>query len=1011
MATPWPEDQTWPADYREHATKLSTYLQAALKSINADGPPIDPLKVRHSILGTLSLIVKLQGAADLGRVRDAIRDIQTEAKAAVEKTNKAIYDIRDELKNTNRMTQQTIASIQENANTAMAATAAAKEAMEVGKATMKMVQGLKPTGAPTQNTFAHTYATIAARGGLAASMHNPVNHRTTPVQAQREIIVNIRDPVTIASIRAMNPRNLKAHIDRAIEQSSNEHINKIKVASSNQLKSGDLSIKTTTSADMEALRQFAEDWEQRIGNGATVRILTYGVLAHGIRTSSMDMTHFDELRDELLQDNKPFIPNAEIKYIGWLTKSSSSKSSSSVIVEFAKAEDANRIIDEGLIWQGEVFQCERYDRQCRLRQCFRCHKYGHIGTQCRATTACGYCAQDHPTRECPAKNDDMAPRKCAACRGEHEAWNSQCPTRKQELAKIKDAYKARPKYHPENPMPLVPAAGDSLNRTKETTRPGRPTLEPRQSQGTRPSRSRSPTKKIQKRQIPTSSQSHNENANLNINNATDPADAEKARPKRAYNVRKSKDTVMATLLRDPRIREYDILAIQEPWKNAFSETTHHPAKDLFHLCYPATKEGEPTRVCFFINKQLDHSKWHFKNAGKDLCTLILETNAEGNSKIAIHNVYNPHRQQENRRSILPQLRREMQGLRQGEQIVVGDFNLHHERWGGSRVRRADDEADELLEIMDDFSLTSHLPAGTITFEEADRQSTIDLSLSTIGLVDRLTKCGIDEDINHDSDHLPIVTSLDITTTQLQPKSRLKWKAIDKAAFSKTLRQQLPSIRRPRTKAALNSYVAEITTALMAAIEAGVPQSILTPRSKAAATTQWKAGKHTARQGIERRDSSAKRYDKTHREKVEQAAESPELLWRIAKWARNRQCQTSAITPALKDPATLETAITPGEKAELFRKAFFPKPPEANLEDIDNAVYADPINLPQIAEQEVEDAIRNAAPLKAPGPDGIVNRALQIASPWIRQHLTRIFNQSLSLGYCPQHFRNSTTIVI
>ncbi|KAK4071132.1 hypothetical protein Purlil1_13494 [Purpureocillium lilacinum] len=105
------------------------------------------------------------------------------------------------------------------------------------------------------------------------------------------------------------------------------------------------------------------------------------------------------------------------------------------------------------------------------------------------------------------------------------------------------------------------------------------------------------------------------------------------------------------------------------------------------------------------------------------------------------------------------------------------------------------------------------------------------------------------------------------------------------------------------------------------------------------------------------------------------------------------------------------AITPNEKAELFRKVFFPKPPDANLDDIDSAVYIDQISLPPIAEQEVEDAIRNAAPLKAPGPDGIVNRALQIASPWIRQHLTRIFNQSLSLEYCPQHFRNSTTVVI
>ena len=57
-----------------------------------------------------------------------------------------------------------------------------------------------------------------------------------------------------------------------------------------------------------------------------------------------------------------------------------------------------------------------------------------------------------------------------------------------------------------------------------------------------------------------------------------------------YNVRKSRDTVMATLLRDPRIKDLDIIAIQEPWRNSFSETpkrlgTHghvrRPAKGCF----------------------------------------------------------------------------------------------------------------------------------------------------------------------------------------------------------------------------------------------------------------------------------------------------------------------------------------------------------------------------------------------------------------------------------------------
>jgi hypothetical protein len=47
---------------------------------------------------------------------------------------------------------------------------------------------------------------------------------------------------------------LKAHTDHAIEQSGNKHITKIKTVSTNQLKSGDLSIKTATIADMEVLR-------------------------------------------------------------------------------------------------------------------------------------------------------------------------------------------------------------------------------------------------------------------------------------------------------------------------------------------------------------------------------------------------------------------------------------------------------------------------------------------------------------------------------------------------------------------------------------------------------------------------------------------------------------------------------------------------------------------------------------------------------------------------------------
>ncbi|KAK1484598.1 hypothetical protein CABS01_17217 [Colletotrichum abscissum] len=98
--------------------------------------------------------------------------------------------------------------------------------------------------------------------------------------------------------------------------------------------------------------------------------------------------------------------------------------------------------------------------------------------------------------------------KCAACYGEHEAWHGGCPTRIREKAKIKAAYGLRSRYHPEQTAPS-PALG-SETRTRPNPRIAGPPLEPGQSQENRPSRSRSPTKKIQKRPNPTATQESEE---------------------------------------------------------------------------------------------------------------------------------------------------------------------------------------------------------------------------------------------------------------------------------------------------------------------------------------------------------------------------------------------------------------------------------------------------------------------------------------------------------------------
>lgn len=99
----------------------------------------------------------------------------------------------------------------------------------------------------------------------------------------------------------------------------------------------------------------------------------------------------------------------------------------------------------------------------------------------------------------------------------------------------------------------------------------------------------------------------------------------------------------------------------------------------------------------------------------------------------------------------------MHDNRPNEQVLLGDFNLHHPVWGGSDVRHTDLESADLLEIMEDFDLNSTLRPGTITYEERNSRSTIDLCLVTVGLVER--------DLDHDSEHLPISTIIDMRVQQ------------------------------------------------------------------------------------------------------------------------------------------------------------------------------------------------------------------------------------------------------
>ena len=496
-----------------------------------------------------------------------------------------------------------------------------------------------------------------------------------------------------------------------------------------------------------------------------------------------------------------------------------------------------------------------------------------------------------------------------------------------------------------------------------------------------------------------------------------------------YNVNKSREQVMGPLLADDRALEYDIIALQEPWKNPFQGTTYHPVRDRFDLLY---MEDRRPRVCFFVNKRLS-GQWIHTHHAPDYSTLelkIRDCDPRGYRTVHIHNIYNPSPTRDCPQGTLPTLRGVLSREMDGEHIVLGDFNLHHPLWGGIEQRPPHREADYLLSVVEEHQLNLILPPGTRTRQEQGHNTTIDLVFATQWLADRIISCGLaDEQLDHDSDHLPISTIIQVSTAERQSPSKRRWDLMDKDALRRKIEEQLPTPRVPTTMGEIDQLVEEVADTLTGAIEQTVPTSRPSPRSIPGWNPEIKEAQMEARR-LRRQDQAArtpesweayraarnlkgrlikKALRKAHRDRVQEATSSLEGLWRTARWAKNRGAQP-ATTPPIRRPDG-EMERDPERKAKLLQEAFFPTPPEAELSDLEGFAYQEPHTFPCITQNEIERAIRSTSPKKAPGPDGIPNHVLQELSPILAPVLCPLYNACLNQGYCPIHFKRSITVTL
>lgn len=517
-----------------------------------------------------------------------------------------------------------------------------------------------------------------------------------------------------------------------------------------------------------------------------------------------------------------------------------------------------------------------------------------------------------------------------------------------------------------------------------------------------------------------------------------------------YNVQHSKDKVLVDLIADERVREMDILAIQEPWTNSRDDRKGYcPSGSPFTLISTAT---EKTRAAIYINRRIRSEDLEVVRVEDSLVTVNLRLQiGEEKVRVAVHSAYNKPPESISTREIPEQLEAIVRAISNNdipEQVLLGDFNLHHPAWGGEGCGTHRLAAD-LIQATGVADLEQILPEGTITrdiikntgqIDERREQTTVDLAFCSDKMRRRILSCRVREDLNKGSDHLPIETVFALERNAKEealPPVRA-WKRLDVDRFKATFQATadlLPSLQL-ENRQDIDNFAKILVEGAQQAAVAATPLERKSTHDKdfwtaectekviEASRLRWEARKKgtlearrlaqiaTAIKGKVLKAAKQRAF----RQAMQEASQVQGKLWKIAKWARKkaRKELEPDYFPALEKGG--RTAISTEEKVEIFYQECFPEPPRVDLSDIEGASYTHQLdNQPEanweVTAEEQSNAIANTKPDKAPGDDSLPNRVIKLLASVIGEQLRRLFSACLKVGHHAEAFRRAITVVL
>jgi hypothetical protein len=183
---------------------------------------------------------------------------------------------------------------------------------------------------------------------------------------------------------------------------------------------------------------------RRIIESIMIRIRIYAMRINEVKVEYIDTNNQFDVIKYLQNVNANFHSSLIIKKMSWSSRVIRDKKRYFTLhMKIIIVKMINRMLFENFMKIFEIKKCERFIKNCILRQCFNCQKYEHIKKHCRIVVVCEKCVIKHHINECDLSIIEKY-KMCKTCENhEHIAWSSKYRMRRKKKQKTKRARQIR----------------------------------------------------------------------------------------------------------------------------------------------------------------------------------------------------------------------------------------------------------------------------------------------------------------------------------------------------------------------------------------------------------------------------------------------------------------------------------------------------------------------------------------------------------------------------------------